>query len=399
MYFERLPRSYFFRALQYCLLAYRPVAFCNAVLLTLVICYSTNANQPFFMGLGTPLASYVYSSRALGVSADGSVVVGWQNYLPFGSTTQITEAFRWTMSDGRVALDLTYAWDVSDDGSVVIGGGRRWSSDVGVTDIGGATYGVSGDGLVIVGIKDSDSGNEASRWTRSDGLVGLGDLDGGIFDGRANGASADGSVIVGYSNSALRREAFRWTSEGGMVGLGSIVGGVTSNNLLSAAEDVSADGSVVVGASRSSLTSTVEAFRWTSSGGMVGLGALPGGVFHSGANGVSGDGSGVVGFSGMSPNNQAFLWDAVHGMRGLHDLLADDLGLNVSNWNLEIATNISADGRTVIGYGINPQGVQEGWIAYLGSPIPEPTSFVLAAISLAAAVGKSQRRRISITTH
>ncbi len=40
-----------------------------------------------------------------------------------------------------------------------------------------------------------------------------------------------------------------------------------------------------------------EAFRWTSGGGMVGLGDLPGGESDSEANGVSADGSVVVGYS------------------------------------------------------------------------------------------------------
>ena len=41
----------------------------------------------------------------------------------------------------------------------------------------------------------------------------------------------------------------------------------------------------------------VEAFRWTSAGGMVGLGSLTVGDFYSQANGVSGDGLVVVGES------------------------------------------------------------------------------------------------------
>lgn len=71
-------------------------------------------------------------------------------------------------------------------------------------------------------------------------FTGLGDLPGGDFFsatgrgalpgsdlwGAAVGASADGSVIVGNSNSAFgsNTEAFRWTSGGGMVGLGDLPG-------------------------------------------------------------------------------------------------------------------------------------------------------------------------------
>jgi probable HAF family extracellular repeat protein len=56
---------------------------------------------------------------------------------------------------------------------------------------------------------------------------------------------------------------------------------------------VSGDGSVVVGGSFA-YGYGYEAFRWTSDGGMVGLGDLPGGSFYSVVTGVSGDGSVVL---------------------------------------------------------------------------------------------------------
>ncbi|HJS07049.1 MAG TPA: hypothetical protein VJ809_05290, partial [Pirellulales bacterium] len=112
----------------------------------------------------------------------------------------------------------------------------------------------------------------------------LGDLPGGVFHSAAFGVSADGSVVVGDSRSASGLEAFRWTSTGGMIGLGDLPGG----SFESVAGDVSADGSVVVGGGRSA--SGDQAFRWTSGGAMVGLGELPGGDSFSYAFGVSGDG-------------------------------------------------------------------------------------------------------------
>jgi probable HAF family extracellular repeat protein len=100
----------------------------------------------------------------------------------------------------------------------------------------------------------------------------------------AHGVSADGSVVVGQSN-ASGVEAFRWTSDGGVVGLGDLPGEIFD----SVALGVSADGSVVVGSSNGA--SGNEAFRWTSEGGMVGLGDLAGGTFNSRASAVSADGS------------------------------------------------------------------------------------------------------------
>ena len=137
--------------------------------------------------------------------------------------------------------------------------------------------GVSADGSVVVGYGSSASGETAFRWTSGGGMVGLGDLPGGIFQSDAHSVSADGSVVVGNSTSASGFEAFRWTSGGGMVGLGDLPGGIFS----STAESISADGSVIVGVGNLDLASftTAEAFRWTSGGGMVGLGDLPGGDF------------------------------------------------------------------------------------------------------------------------
>ncbi|MCH7603269.1 MAG: hypothetical protein IIB54_10920, partial [Planctomycetes bacterium] len=54
---------------------------------------------------------------------------------------------------------------------------------------------------------------------------GLGDLPGGSISSGAWGVSADGSVVVGVSSSTSGQEAFRWTSGGGMVGLGDLAGG------------------------------------------------------------------------------------------------------------------------------------------------------------------------------
>ena len=86
----------------------------------------------------------------------------------------------------------------------------------------------------------------------------------------AFGVSADGMTAVGESGDWSNKAAFRWTSDGGMVGLGDL-----GNPANSEARATSGDGSVVVGSS--SNGSFTEAFLWTPGGGMVGLGHLPGG--------------------------------------------------------------------------------------------------------------------------
>jgi probable HAF family extracellular repeat protein len=101
-------------------------------------------------------------------------------------------------------------------------------------------------------------------------LIGLGDLPGGQVRSNAQAVSADGSVVVGYSSTASGDEAYRWTASDGMVGLGHLTGYANSYS-----DAVSADGSVVVGRGE---TPGSLACRWTAGSGMVSLGGLGAGA-------------------------------------------------------------------------------------------------------------------------
>jgi probable HAF family extracellular repeat protein len=196
---------------------------------------------------------------------------------------------------------------------------------------------------------------------------------------------------VGGAVDASGFEAFVWTSGGGLVALGDLPGG----NFDSYANDVSADGSTVVG--KGASASGDEAFLWTSGGGMVGLGDLPGGGFYSEAHATSADGSIVVGETSLQalPYNGAFIWDATNGMRDL-TLVLTDLGLDLTDWVLTSARGISDDGRVIAGRGINPNGDDEAWIAVLGDPapaIPVPALSPVATAILASLLGAAGLRR------
>jgi probable HAF family extracellular repeat protein len=200
------------------------------------------------------------------------------------------------------------------------------------------------------------------------------------------GVSADGSVIAGVSRSDLGVEAFRWTAETGMVGLGDLAGG----EFHSEAKAISSDGQVIVGQSTSALGK--EAFRWTAAGGMQGLGDLPGGDFLSTAWATTADGQIVVGESASSPLGlEAFIWDATHGMRRLYDVLEAEFGLadELAGWKLAQASDISDDGRVIVGYGFNPDGAISGFAVV----IPEPRSLALALCGGAILMTKRIRRQ------
>jgi len=202
-------------------------------------------------------------------------------------------------------------------------------------------FAVSADGRTVVGTNTLPSGSQAFRWTATEGMVGLGDLDGGVVSSGAFGVSGDGSVVVGVGSTATGTEAFRWESSTGMVALGGLPG----HRRASVAFAISADGRTIVGSS--DTTTGVEAFRWTAAEGMVGIGDLAGGNNESVARGVSADGSDIVGFSSSAASfagaTEMFRWNAATGMIGLGDIPGG--ALDSSGYA------VSGDGRVVVGDG------------------------------------------------
>jgi uncharacterized membrane protein len=180
--------------------------------------------------------------------------------------------------------------------------------------------------------------------------------------------SGDGSTIVGGGYVCCDPEwpGFTWTQAAGIAPLPDLPGG----NQRTVATGVSYDGNVIVGYGSSDLASGEyedEAFRLVQGGPLEPLGDLPGGQFTSRAWAVSADGSIVVGTGRTERGTEVFVWDGSSGMRRLQDVLAQH-GLDVANWRLTSVANISADGSTFAGQGLNPQGLQQGWIAHIEPP-------------------------------
>ena len=85
---------------------------------------------------------------------------------------------------------------------------------------------------------------------------------------------------------------------------------------------------------------------------------------------------------------QAAIWDETHGMRSLWSVLVDS-GLDLTGWTLSTATGISDDGMTVVGFGENPDGNTEGFIAIL----PETSTLSLLAGAAVWMLGRRDQRQ------
>lgn len=316
---------------------------------------------------------------------DGSVLAGVRETAPL-----VQDCFRWTAASGWVKLGRPAGAtevalrDMAPDGSVLVGeawngwdslGVFRWKQDTGMVLLGvafTARMKISDDGHVIAGSLPVAGSVVAYTWTEAEGLTDLGAGPGT----QITHVSADGSVIVGSRDGEVA-EAFRWTAETGAVTLGNLQHPASSH-----------DGSVVAGVLNG------RAGAWTPEDGAFGLGMLPG---HTGSRAHAASdahplvGSRIVGHSQPDDDagTRAILWDRAHGLRDLKSVLEQDNGLDLTGWTLTEAVAISRDGGIIAGNGLNPDGIEEGWVATLSLQNP---SLPLLAIQLA---GETIRLRVS----
>lgn len=343
-------------------------------------------------------------SQTLFLSDDGATVVGVSSNSD--GVYDWSEGFRWTEAGGLVGFGVLGVWTTGNrysqptamtaDGATTVGvssnsnGNSDWSEAFTWTEAGGlqglgylapltngdrqsSAYLLSADGTVVVGDSSNSNGSrdwyEAFRWTDANGMEGLGILalrSSGFSSSSPSRMTADASVIVGSSSNTDGvndwQEAFRWTETGGMVGLGYL-GVWTSGFRDSFPTLLSEDGAVVVGYSFNSngVTDWQESFRWTQGTGMQPVGYL--GVQMSGnrfsyADRMTADGSVLAGTSsnsnGVNDWSEAFRWTVANGIEGL-----GVLGVRSDGYRYSSASFLSADGSVVAGYSSNSNGVND----------------------------------------
>jgi uncharacterized membrane protein len=227
----------------------------------------TQADGAVGLGDFTPNDGFVYSA-ALGVSADGSLVVG--------STAD--EPFVWTSSGGMskspsVPVDAYNGFNtgVSGDGLITAGGYQidvpappPWgfrtethffravggdATEIFGISLGSSVSGISTDGSVIFG----QDANKAAFWAAGNVTVV------GVLPGMADawswfdGASASGDCLVGTSMNGAESAAMIWDDVNGLRKLSDVLvndfglGAALSGWTLKQANDVSDDCSTIAG--------------------------------------------------------------------------------------------------------------------------------------------------------
>jgi len=320
--------------------------------------------------------------------------------------------------------------------------------------------GINRGGTTIVGqarTSSSPNTNDAAMWQVNSGVVspnsatilpnyGPPNNPAGGYAAAARGITTDASVVVGQGvrapNGANQRtEATYWTVNNGTPGVATELGFAPNLATVpnSIARAVSENGSslapgagfVAVGNSSglspdpTPVGVNSEAAAWSvnssflvTARGLGYVGPTQSAQFFSQANGVSASKpylTTVVGASSSSNTNnvnpatgrEAFTMVLGDGsspvpvMQSLKDTLnAAPYSLSLpdgpTGWKLVEATAVSADGNTIVGWGINPAGNQEAWVVILATP--EPGSFMLVGIGALVLTRRRSRRRAIATS-
>ncbi|MBN2375263.1 MAG: hypothetical protein JXD22_02590, partial [Sedimentisphaerales bacterium] len=237
---------------------------------------------------------------------------------------------------GSMALGQTVTFQGLGD----LPGGEYWSE----------ARGVAIEGYAVVGASKSYTDlRDAFRWLPGSGIERLGDLPQGASQPQPWGASADATIVVGYMSFPEGGDSstygYSWTASEGFF----LLPYLHADSTRAYANGVSSDGSVIVGIEQK-LTDN-QAVRWHVGDSVVveSLGYLPGGNYSQ-AWAVSADGSCTVGYGKVLDAQEAFRCVDDGPMEGLGDLPG---GIFKS-----FAKAVSQDGSVIVGYGTTAEGSQ-----------------------------------------
>jgi probable HAF family extracellular repeat protein len=301
-------------------------------------------------------ADALYHIRPTAISYDGSKVVGEYLYREYDVLIPPWNDIY------TVRLEQAFVYSADTQSYQSLG----FLDAAAVTDDTATAYDISGDGSVVVGTSSSANGKRAFRWTAAGGMQALPHpaQNPGNYLRAVLGASADGDVAIGAVTLAdgSSGPVAMWTDDHGTLLLENPDG---SNVNRQGMIRVSADGATVIG-DRSRPSYGRQAWRWTEATGSVYLDPNPTSPGYSGAIDVSGDGSIIVGELKRAGRVGPMIWDEQGGVRFLEDYFTEELGLDLTGWSLSKVIAISDDGQTFLGAGANPQGQPDYWLVSPG---------------------------------
>lgn len=326
------------------------------------------------------VASALNGYSFIRVSADGQVVTAMVFEPGFSEGAIERYVARWTEAEGLQVItppllnDLNTIYGpfgISADGRTIWGDNWRWTMKGGFERLSTLlpgdfrVFGCTDDGNTVTGVRGTYGFSESLdlfRWTVGDAEVEI--LPRTVKNPEGyfyfNTISADGSTIGAV---ALGPE---YTTSAVVIGNDGPVQLTPTQPQFNWLADFSSDGSVGVGQVFSPPFS-VKAVRWTAEGGLVDIG--PNG---SGARACSADGT-VVGGSRIIfgvPGEIAWIRIGDAPLTDLKDYLITEQGLakELDGWRLDTVQDISADGRTIVGCGINPEGCEQGFLVRINLP-------------------------------
>jgi hypothetical protein len=311
------------------------------------------------------------------VTPDGAFAVG--------SSSQ--GGFRYETATGTtLILGGQEAVGISTDGLTAFGGldnpaGKEvfglWTSGGGWAELGGLPgqtgcdsnlanpYALSDDGMTAVGLGWEGCKGRAVKWTPATGVVKLPPI--GWDSSRANAVSGDGGYVGGWDQAltGLWRAAI-WRPDGtGFLPLANTPGNPVGYGQT---WSFSTDGTWASGDSASdepflynNVTDTLEFLPILPEP----TGILPNDKFQG--NGVTDDGKLVVGVQGDFFGNppRAWIWHEASGIHEVEDVLSWYGLAPPAGWFLHSSSDVSADGRTIVGTARLSPFPSESWVLEL----------------------------------
>lgn len=367
------------------------------------------------LGVGSAFAGAQFwnlgAGTSTGITADGKVV----------SFTQSSNARIWSSQYGAVTLGAGSTAGVTWKGSTLVVAGKtggvasRWDgsmqgagswSTLPQTDGGYnwsptsvASIASNGTQVMIVGSYDYSSGGQnyfgavrykddgVDQWTTRFGVPS------GYHNNSILNGVSEGDITVGraqFAGSGPTGGARQAIGGAPTVGLGNLCGPPVSTNE-SAVQAISGDGTRAVGWS-TNPSGNYQACYWdgpyTANKLPTAIPMMPG-YYWAEATAVSRTGAYVAGAMWLNgdADQEAFIWDAVHGTRNLATVLTQ-AGISLAGWdNLSndyadgaayfAVSGISEDGKWLTGTGVY-NGTGTAWVAF----IPEPSGFAVLACGL-----------------